>query len=174
MLEVAPVKVAQDPAATSFEALPSKRLGEPFEKLRDASDQMLAESGARPAIFLAKLGNTSDFTARATFAKNFFEAGGIEAVSNDGAAGRDELIAAFKRSKAKLACLCSSDAVYASEAVAAAEALTAAGCRHLYIAGRPGDREPALRAAGVEDFVFAGCDALAVLGTAHRNLGLLP
>ena len=129
-------------------------------------------SGARPAIFLAKLGNTSDFTARATFAKNFFEAGGIEAVSNDGSAGRDEMIATFKQSKAKLACLCSSDAVYAREAIAAAEALTAAGCRHLYLAGRPGDSEPALRAAGIEDFVFAGCDALAVLGTAHRKLGL--
>ena len=38
-------------------------------------------TGARPKIFLANLGKPSDFTARATFAKNFFEAGGIEAVS---------------------------------------------------------------------------------------------
>ncbi len=44
----------------------------------------LAKTGARPKVFLANLGTPSDFTARATFAKNFFEAGGIEAVSNDG------------------------------------------------------------------------------------------
>ena len=35
-------------------------------------------------MFLANLGTLSDFTARATFAKNFYEAGGIEAVTNDG------------------------------------------------------------------------------------------
>ena len=48
---------------------------------------------------------------------------------------------------AKLACLCSSDEVYAREAVAAAKALAAAGV-HVYLAGRPGEREQALRAAG--------------------------
>ena len=77
------------------------RLAEPFEQLRDASDRMLARTGARPKIFLANLGKPSDFTARATFAKNFFEAGGIEAVSNDGFAGRDEMIAALKASGAR-------------------------------------------------------------------------
>ena len=39
----------------------------------------LAKTGARPKVFLANLGKLSDFTARATFAKNFYEAGGIEA-----------------------------------------------------------------------------------------------
>jgi methylmalonyl-CoA mutase len=83
------------------------------------------------------------------------------------------MIAAFRQSEAKLACLCSTDAIYAREAIAAATALTAAGCRHLYLAGRPAaDSASALRAAGVEDFVYAGCDALAVLGTVHRKLGL--
>ena len=32
------------------------RLAEPFERLRDASDRMLAKTGARPKIFLANLG----------------------------------------------------------------------------------------------------------------------
>ena len=57
------------------------RLAEPFEQLRDASDRMLAQTGARPKIFLANLGMPADFTARASFAKNFFEAGGIAAVT---------------------------------------------------------------------------------------------
>ena len=50
-----------------------------------------------------------------------------------------------------------------AEAVAAAKALTAAGARHIYLAGRPGEREAALKAAGVQAFVFAGCDVLATL-----------
>ena len=99
-------------AAVTFEALPAIRLAEPFEALRDKSDQVLAKTGARPKVFLANLGKLADFTARAMFAKNFYEAGGIEALSNDGFKDQAAMIAAFKASGAKLACLCSSDKVY--------------------------------------------------------------
>ena len=152
-------------------ALPRIRLAEPFEALRDAADRMLAEKGARPKIFLANLGKLSDFTARTLFARNLFEAGGIEAISNDGFAGRDAMVAAFKASGAKLACLCSSDKVYRAEAVDAAKALTAAGASHIYLAGRPGELEAALKAAGVQDFVYVGCDVLATLKGAHDRAG---
>jgi methylmalonyl-CoA mutase len=91
-------------------------------------------------------------------------------VSNDGFASRDEMIAAFNVSNAKLACLCSSDKVYAREAVEAARALVAAGAAHLYLAGRPGELERALRENGVQDFIHVGCDALGVLHAAHRQL----
>jgi methylmalonyl-CoA mutase len=162
------------PAAIKFEPLPSIRLAEPFEQLRDASDRVLAQTGARPKIFLANLGTLADFTARATFAKNFFEAGGIEAVTNDGFASRDEMVKAFEASGAKLACLCSSDEFYAKEAANAVRALAAAGCGHLYLAGRGGEAEPALRDAGVAAFIFAGCDVLAMLVAAHRILKIEP
>ena len=172
VLDVPRTSVERHPTAVTFDALPGIRLAEPFERLRDASDLALARSGARPRVFLANLGALSDFTARATFARNLFEAGGIEAIDNDGFAGSDEMVAAFKRSGADLACLCGSHACYAKEAITAAGALTAAGCRHLYLAGRPGAAEQALRDAGVGDFVYAGCDVLATLDAAHRSLGI--
>jgi methylmalonyl-CoA mutase len=156
----------------AFAALPRIRLAEPFEALRDASDRALAAPGARPKVFLANLGKLADFTARTLFAKNFFEAGGIEAMANDGFASRDEMVAAFQASGTNLACLCSSDNVYDQEAVDAAKALGAAGAAHLYLAGRPGDLEAALKAAGVQDFIYAGCNVLGVLGAAHHQLGL--
>jgi methylmalonyl-CoA mutase len=80
------------------------------------------------------------------------------------------LAAAFKASGAGLACLCSSDKIYVALAAGAAKALQAAGARHIYLAGRPGEQEAALRAAGVNDFVFAGGDALAKLREAYRLL----
>jgi methylmalonyl-CoA mutase len=123
-------------------------------------------------VFLANLGKLSDFTARTLFARNFFEAGGIEAVTNDGFASRDEMIATFKASSAKLACLCSSDKVYAAEAVDAATALKSAGAAHIYLAGRPGDLEAELKAAGVQDFIYVGGDVVATLRGAHDSLGL--
>ena len=85
-----------------------------------------------------------------------------------------ELAAAFRQSGAALACLCSSDAVYANEAAGAAKALAAAGAKHVYLAGRPGDLADTLKQAGVQTFIFAGCDVLATLQEAHRLLGKQP
>jgi methylmalonyl-CoA mutase len=150
--------------------LPCCRLAEPFEALRDTSDRIRAQTGARPRIFLANLGRLADFTARATFAKNFFEAGGIEAMASDGFASREDMIAAFNASGAKLACQCGSDEAYATEAEGAAEALRAAGAAHIYLAGRPGPPEAELRAAGVGTFIYAGCDVVATLKAAHDIL----
>jgi len=166
VLEVAAVAQTSVAVECRIEPLPRLRLAEPFEQLRDASDRMLARTGARPKVFLANLGKPSDLAARASFAKNFFEAGGIEAVSNDGFASSDEMIEALRASGARMACLCSSDDVYAREAAAAAQALRGAGAS-VWLAGRPGALEPALAQAGVSGFVFAGCDALAALRAAH-------
>ncbi|MCK1625234.1 methylmalonyl-CoA mutase small subunit [Bradyrhizobium sp. 160] len=153
-----------------FDALPPIRLAEPFEALRDKSDAALKARGARPKVFLANLGTPADFTARATFAKSFFEAGGIEALDSESFADPAKLAAAFRASRAEFACLCSSDKVYAEQAEAAARALQSAGCRHMYFAGRPTDSEAALRAVGVTSFIFAGADALATLQDAYRRM----
>jgi methylmalonyl-CoA mutase len=157
-------------AASVVEPLPSIRLAESYEALRDKSDAVLAKTGARPKVFLANLGKLSDFTARANFAKNFYEAGGIEAVGNDGFPDRAAMLAAFKASGARLACLCSSDKVYEAEAAEAAQALTAAGGT-VHLAGRPGEHEAAWRQTGVTSFAFVGCDVLSTLRAAHDSLG---
>ncbi len=153
-----------------FAPLPAIRLAEPFEALRDASDRWLAATGARPKIFLANLGTPADFSARATFAKNFFEAGGIEPVGGE-SLDAPTLAATFKTADTALVCLCSTDKVYEKQATAAAEALKAAGARHIYLAGRPGEREANWRAAGVQSFIYEGCDALATLKGAYDILG---
>jgi methylmalonyl-CoA mutase len=169
VLEARPVVLAPyGEGKFKFDALSPMRLAAPFEALRDRSDQILKEKGARPRIFLANLGTAADFTARATFAKSFFETGGIEAVDTEGFTDPAALATAFKASGAALACLCSSDKVYAAHATAAAGALQAAKAKHIYLAGRPGEQEAALRAAGVKDFVMAGGDALTVLQEAYR------
>ena len=153
-----------------FNALEPIRLAVPFEALRDKSDHILARQGARPKVFLANLGTPADFTARAGFAKSFFETGGIEAVDNEGFSDAAALAEAFKASGASFACLCSSDKLYPDHATAAAKALKAAGCKHIYLAGKPGELEPALREAGVADFIFSGGDALALLVATYGRM----
>lgn len=151
--------------------LPKLRDAAPFEHLRDVSDAMLAENGSRPTIFLATLGPVPEHTARATFAKNFFEAGGIETV-NDG--GFDTIEAAargFKASNARMACICSSDALYTEGAAPLAHALKQAGAQTVCLAGRPGDNEFRWREAGVDRFVFIGCDVLETLQSLMQSAG---
>jgi methylmalonyl-CoA mutase len=201
VLAVMPHAVASlEPAAVSCPALSAHRLAEPFEALRDISDRLLRETGARPKIFLANLGPLAAFTPRASFAKNFFECGGIEAVTNEGFATRppphpdaarkpfappgsdpsvtvdasetdlSALVTAFRQAGTGWVCLCSSDAVYGREAKRTAHALVAAGATRIYFAGRAGQAEAALREAGVSTFISADCDALAILQAAYRDL----
>lgn len=145
--------------------LPAVRLAVPFEALRDAAEAR----PARPSIFLATLGPLAAFSARAGFARNLYEAGGIAAPGHDGFARADgttdleALASACRASGARIACLCGSDEAYAAEAVAAAAALKAAGASRIEMAGRPGEGEAALRAGGIDTFVYVGIDAVAAL-----------
>ena len=171
VLDVAPAAAPKETGAVAtVEPLPSIRLAEPFEALRDASDRMLAKTGARPKVFLANLGKIADFTARAMFAKNFYEAGGIEALSNDGFKDHAEMIAAFKASGAKLACLCSSDKVYAAEAGRRRQGARLPPAPSSISPAAPARTRPNWRQAGVKTFIFMGCDALSTLQAAHDIL----
>lgn len=153
------------------EPLRPMRLAEQFEALRDKSDEYLAAHGTRPKIFLACLGRPADFNARASFAKSLFEAGGIEAIAPHAAQSLEDLVQGFESSLAKLVCLCSSDKVYAEQGANAARVLKDVGAEHIYLAGKPGDLEAALKDAGVESFVAAGADALQTLRGAYADLG---
>ncbi|MEV6834676.1 methylmalonyl-CoA mutase subunit beta [Streptomyces sp. NPDC051133] len=135
--------------------LPRVRRDEAYEELRARSDAHLAATGSRPRIYLATLGPAAAYTARATFAANLFQAGGIEPVTE----GR------FEDSGATEAVLCSSDALYAEQAEQAAASLRAAGARHVFLAGR-GDHP------GIDRHVFAGCDAVDVLSATLDRMGV--
>ena len=159
--------------ATSLTALPRHRLAEKFEALRDASDAYLAKTGKRPSIFLANLGPIAKHTARASFAKNFFEVGGIEGMTNTGFKDAESCAQAFKKSGAAIAILCSADPVYDEMVATVAPALKAAGCKRLYLAGHPGDKKDAYMQAGVDDFIFLGADVLVTTRSALSLLGAI-
>ena len=157
---------APSEGALLCEPLMGERLSEPFERLREAA------AAARPSVFLAGLGTPADIAPRAGFARAAFEAGGIAATGNDGFADMAALVATFRASGARLACLCGSDATYAERAVEAARALKAAGAVTVYLAGTPGEDEPALRAAGIDASLAAGMDLVAFLEDTLDRLGI--
>ncbi|WP_404191957.1 methylmalonyl-CoA mutase family protein [Streptomyces tauricus] len=136
--------------------LPRVRRDEAFEVLRARSDAHLAATGTRPRVYLASIGPAAAHTARTSFVSNLFRAGGIEPVTEG----------SFEDSGATEACLCSSDALYEEQAASTARALRAAGARQVFLAGRPG------KYPDVDAYVFAGCDAVAVLSATLDRMGV--
>jgi methylmalonyl-CoA mutase len=145
----------------------------PFEELRDASDAWRAAHGKRPRVFLVNLGSAAHHTARATYAKNFFEAGGFEVIGNNGFRDPDTAAKAFADSGATVAVICSSDKLYPELVPQVAPKLKAAGARSVVLAGNPAANEAAWRAAGVDRFIFIKCDVLATLREMLREEGVL-
>ncbi|WP_405674066.1 methylmalonyl-CoA mutase subunit beta [Streptomyces canus] len=149
--------VVRDPAPEQpAGGLPRVRRDEAYEDLRARSDAHLAATGSRPRVFLAAIGPAAAHTARTTFAANLFQAGGIEPVTEG----------TFEESGATEVCLCSSDALYEERAEDVAGTLKAEGARHVFLAGRPGQY------SGVDSYVFAGCDAVAVLTATLDRMGV--
>jgi methylmalonyl-CoA mutase len=173
-IEVAPHPPAAPIVAggTSVPPLRPSRLAEPFEQLRDAADAHQARTGKRPQVFLACLGDLAVHAARTSWMRNFLAAGGIEAMASEPLHSSTDAGKAFADSGAMLACICSSDEVYAELAEATAGALKAAGARQVLLAGRPKALVPALEAAGVDRFISAGGDAIATLQALHSTLGV--
>jgi methylmalonyl-CoA mutase len=172
---LAPARAGKVPAVAlppgTLPPLLSHRLGEAFERLRDRSDLALARDGQRPRIFLANLGPPAQHTARATFAKNLLEAGGIETAWSGPLSDAAGAVQAWRESGTRIAALCSSDEVYADLAAPVAEALSGAGCELVCLLGQPGERRGYLEAAGVGLLVHAGCDMVEILTGLHDRQG---
>ncbi|MEV8327568.1 methylmalonyl-CoA mutase family protein [Kitasatospora sp. NPDC056731] len=164
-LEERPLVREPAPAAPGG-GLPQVRRAEAYEALRDRSDAQLATTGERPKLFLASIGTASAHTARTTFAANLFQAGGIATTSLE-SVDPAAFAEAFTASGATAACLCSSDAQYGEHAEAVAGALKAAGARRVLLAGRLGEVP-----AGVDEFIHAGGDAIAVLTSLLDQIGV--
>lgn len=148
--------------------LPRVRRDEAYEALRARSDAHLASTGSRPRIFLAALGPAAAHTARATFTANLFQAGGVEPVHDPVSVDPATAAEAYAASGADgMAVLCSSDALYEEQAEAVAAALRAAGATTVFLAGKPGTA-----AGAVDEYVFAGCDAVAVLSSVLDRMGV--
>lgn len=148
--------------------LPRVHYAQDYERLRTRSDSHVERHGSRPQVFLATLGPIAKHTARATFAANLFQAGGIETPKAGATKTVDAVVQKFRDSGASVACVCGDDSAYAEWLGKVAPALAEAGANRVMLAGEPtGERQ-----SDVDDFVFAGCDALSVLTDTLETLGV--
>jgi methylmalonyl-CoA mutase len=116
------------------------------------------------------LGPKKAHGARAQFTTQLLATGGVITVGQGpfdaGTVGPN-----FKESGALVAVIASSDAIYAHEVVPIAQALKASGAQVVLVAGRPGEHEDAWREAGVDSFLFLGCDVAELLDRLYAFIG---
>jgi methylmalonyl-CoA mutase len=172
-----PVEVAvgapeRDAFAAAEGALAPIRLAEPFERSRDCSDAYLRSTGGRPKVYLAALGPEARHRRRVQFMREWLEVGGFEAVYEGETKTAEEAVARLEASGALLVCLCGTDDAYSEQAEAFAKAFKASDAKGVALAGRAGEFERAWRAAGVDDFIFVGADAVATLQALYHRIGV--
>ncbi len=154
-----------DVEAITAEPLQLRRLSEPFEKLRDAADKATEQTGQRPAVFVVTLGDKLDHASRLTYSRNFFAAAGLDSIAFNYQSNIRELEAKFAESHSKVACLCGSDQNYETQSAELAPILKSAGALLIFQVGRPGEFRKDYRDAGIDDFVYPGCNMLTLLGS---------
>jgi methylmalonyl-CoA mutase len=172
LVELAPGAPEREAFASAEGALMPMRLAEPFERLRDCSDAYLRSTGARPRVYLAALGPESRHRRRVQFMREWLEVGGFEALYDGETKTAEEAVARLEASGALLVCLCGTDDAYAEQAEAFAKAFKDSGAKGVALAGRPSEFESAWRGAGVDEFIFAGADAVATLQNLYRRIGV--
>ncbi len=158
-------------ASLFTEPLSPLRPAEPWEALRDRSDQLAKKTSRRPRAFLATLGPLAEHAARLTWTQNLLAAAGIE--SHVGAEVHDleSAIAELAAHPADLSVIVAADARHAAEAQELAPALKAKGVALVLLAGKPPpELTDALRKRGVDDLLFAGADVLSTLSRVLRVL----
>lgn len=149
------------------------RLAEPFEQLRQSSDLAMSRVKTRPPVFLANLGKLADYSASASWARSFFAAGGIQTLDQGGYVKREDLIRAFQRSPAPVACICVGENDL-DRVKGAPAALKEAGAAAIYFAGDPA-LLPRLEKSDrllIDRVFYEGCNMLAVLSELHEVMGV--
>ncbi|HOU41593.1 MAG TPA: hypothetical protein PK829_10030, partial [Promineifilum sp.] len=160
-------------AAAPFEALRQKALSLTLSQREREPDGERAQNplalrerdGERvlPRLFLANLGPPRQHKARADFTQGFFEVGGFQVITNNGFKTPEEAAAAALASGAPAVAICSTDETYPDLVPPLVAAIKAAAPNTVVIlAGRPAEQVEALRAAGVDEFVYLGMDCLAM------------
>ncbi len=154
--------LAGDEAATSCPPLANLRLSREFETLRQAGDRWQAELGTRPRAALVDLGGGSK---DASFIRRLLAVAGIEGVETGGPES------ALQDPGWNLAVLCGNAAKKPESIAEISARFRAHGTRWVLVDHAGGDQKSALESAGVDGFIYDGCDVLALLRRLLEGLG---
>jgi methylmalonyl-CoA mutase len=144
-----------------------------WEDLRAVSDAFYKKSGgARPLVYLLKIGALAKHKGRAAFAERLLLSGGFETVNGEPGDSVKTLVEGYKRSGTTALVICGSDEQYQETAVVLAAALKVESPVFLGFAGSGGPIKSELEKAGVSHFISLGCPGIEILRDLQNRMGL--
>ncbi|MCQ6279584.1 methylmalonyl-CoA mutase family protein [Bacillus sp. EB600] len=163
-----------DEVLPTIQALELHRGAERFEALRKNAEIIKEKNGSFPKVFLANMGPIPRHKAPADFAKEFFEVGGFEVISNNGFETADQAVQAALESGASIVAICSNDAVYPELVPLLARELKQENPEiTLFVAGLPDSEQAELfKQAGVDEFVHLQSNCYNVLSDLQQRKGI--
>ncbi|WP_035445029.1 methylmalonyl-CoA mutase subunit beta [Bacillus sp. UNC41MFS5] len=96
----------------NIEAIPDRRLAEPFEELRKKSFDFEGKLGSKPSVGMICLGGLKQHKARLDFMKGFLAAGGLKAVKSNSIISVENARQFVLEHPAKHYCLCGTNDQY--------------------------------------------------------------
>jgi len=146
------------------------RAGEMFERLRGAVKSHADDKAT--TVFCANLGNVARYMPRLDFTRGFFQTGGFTVDADRFFKSPTEAAEAAWQSNAKTVVLVGLDDTYAEQAVETVKQIKARGKQTVLLAGMPKAMADELKAAGLNDFIHARCDAHQVLSELAASKGV--
>ncbi|MCL2784421.1 MAG: methylmalonyl-CoA mutase family protein [Propionibacteriaceae bacterium] len=158
------------PSRPRYAGLAPCRDSQVFEVLRDRSRGFEAQTGKKPTVLLACLGERRDFGGREQFTTNLLLVGGIEFSAIEGPTP-EQIVAAAHAGGTEEIVLASSAAVYAAQGVAAAKAAKDAGLS-VWIAGRKTELGDETANDLIDGEIFDGMNVVTFLTETLDRLGV--
>jgi methylmalonyl-CoA mutase len=156
----------------SINTLRLHRAAQLFEELKDDTFNYEKRHGNKPKIFLATMGSIKEFKGRADFSRSFFEVAGFDIIYPNGFKKNEDAVKTAIESKANAVVICSTDDNYPEIVPQLVKGIKDKNPNvTIVLAGYPKYQIEAHKNSGVDEFIFLGCDAYAILSELLTKIG---
>ncbi|MEH7502320.1 methylmalonyl-CoA mutase subunit beta [Neobacillus drentensis] len=157
---------------TKMEAIPDRRLAEPFEELRSKAIYLEEKLGVKPTVGMICLGGLKQHKARLDFMKGFLAAGGLKATDSKPILSLESARKFILEHPTKYYCLCGTNEQYE---IIGYEILTALKTefpeRIFYLAGLPEkEKQNQWVEAGIKQFIHVKSNCYETLTSILKEL----
>ncbi|MED4223739.1 methylmalonyl-CoA mutase subunit beta [Neobacillus cucumis] len=155
----------RDYALSKIEAIPVRRLTEPFEKLRRKAKQLERKIGSTPTVGMICLGELKQHKQRMDFMKSFLAAGGVKAFESKPVFSIENAKQFILDMNTSHFCLCGTNEQYESEGKAILTSLTNEFPERIfYLAGLPElDKQAGWQEVGIKQFIHVNTNCYETL-----------
>ncbi|ULT55581.1 methylmalonyl-CoA mutase subunit beta [Neobacillus drentensis] len=150
---------------SKIEAIPARRLTEPFEELRQKAKQLEGKVGTIPSVGIVCLGELKHYKPRLDFMKGFLAAGGLNVIESKPIVTIEHAKQFILESTTSFFCFCGTNEQYELAGENILSVLKSEfPDRQFYLAGLPEvEKQPQWQSLGIKQFIHTGTNCYETL-----------